>query len=514
MGQKVNFNKKKNNSLKLIMIIIIVLLILLYLIKVVKDNIHSTHEDTSPKIDNTIHYDINDYNSIEALLASHNCKVNSKSETSDLLKLDVSFGENLYDGETSNERYFNTICNLVAEYIKYKNFSLVDNSKKIKIEVKCEENKIIEIKINDDVNYYLNQDSFINKNLSNNVTNFNIQSPELQALIDGDWDETKVNFGTRESICDGYNIYFDEGIEYRVVNRKVYNVIFTSKYSGQIAGTLNANSTKEEIESALGKPTFTKGNEYGYLGKYNYLFFDFTNNEVSIYPVVEVTEDDEKELKKMIEKMNETKDIKKFTTDLTSFWLDYDKYNYDSYYVDLRYTLKGFQVSIDSRTLKNGIYIYPNYSGNRDILDLDNVYIKDTDFVCEEESNRSNQSILNRIEQGDFTEKYYNEYLGKDFSVRFNNISSDSTKYTGPKFYSRNKEYPDSELDRNMEISSYIWYDESKLVYSVNDDGIYIYDCKMMSNTKLTAIEGDIKINSIKDNIINYNENFTLNLNY
>lgn len=513
MGIKVNYNKKKNSKLKIAGFAILGLFIALILVKSfnnMKDSLPSPNNSNNNSI---VYKQIEDIETIEDLIKSYSCKFISSENIDNVEKIYLTFDVGLYSGNNSNETHFLNICKGVAEFLKYKNFELIDKSKNIDIEIKCEEANIIEFKINGELNYYLTHDSEKNRNLSQSVTNFTIQSPELKQLIDGNWDESKVNWGTKDSNCNGYNIYFDEGINYKNVSRNVFNVIFTEKYKGQVAGNLSVNSTPEQVKSNLGEPTFMRGELYGYLGENNYLFFNFANKEISVYPVVKVTEDEEKKLKELIEDMNRTSDIKTFASDLTGLWLDYDIYDFSSDYVDLRYTLRGINLSISNNSIKNGIFIYQNYSGDRNISELENVYIQDTDFVFNYEKDRSDVESLSRIEQGDFTEEFYKEQLGVEFSVRFDVIkTTDSEYYKGAKFYSRNKDYPDSELDKNLEISSYIWYDDYKIIYSVDYDGLYVYNCRTKMNAKIVDAEDKIIINSAKEGEIIYNDNQVINV--
>ena len=511
MGTKVNYNKKKTNKLKIVGIAILSLIVLMALIKSVKNVKNELPSLIDSNNEALIYKKMDEIETIEDLIESYNCKFISSENVDNVEKIYLTSDVDLYTGNNSNEEHFLNICKGVAEFLKYKDFELIDKEKNIDIEVKCEKPNIVELKINGELNYYLTHDSEKNKNLSQSVTNFTIQSQELKQLINGNWDESKVDWGTKDSTCNGYNIYFDEGMSYKNVSRKVFNVIFTEKYKGQVAGSLSTTSTPEQVESNLGEPTFSKSKMlYGYLGENNYLFFDFINKEISVYPVVKITEDEEEKLKELIGEMNRTSDIKTFANDLTELWLDYDIYDYGSDYVDLRYTLRGINLFISNNTLKNGIFIYQNYSGDRNINELENVYFKDSDFVFEEEKKRSDDENLNRIEQGEFTEEYYNKYLGNEFSVRFDTNSEN--KYKGAKFYSRNKDYPDSGLDRNLEISSYIWYDNYKIIYSVDNDGLYVYNCKTRMNAKIVDVEDKIIINSVKEGEIVYNDNQVLNV--
>lgn len=511
MGVKVNYNKKKNSKLKIAGFAILGLFIVILLVVSFKKALEAPEikEYTSNKSSLDVY---TEFNTLEEVFEAYESKVISKNETDELLSATVDFKYNLYTGDSSNEHFFVRLCNAVSIFANFKNIELIDKEKDINIQISCDGNRIVEMKINGELNYYLSHDSEKNRNLSQGVTNFTIQSPELKQLIDGNWDETKVDWGTKDSTCNGYNIYFDEGMSYKNVSRNVFNVIFTEKYKGQVAGSLSVNSTPEQVETNLGKPSFSKSNTlYGYKGENNYLFFDFTNKEISVYPVVEVTEDDENKLKELIEDMNRTSDIKTFASELTSLWIDYDVYDFDSYYVDLKYTLKGVNLSIDSRSLKNGIYIYQNYSGNRNISELENVYIKDTDFVFDKECERIVNESLNRTDEGDFTEEE-KIAMGTKFAVRSKTMSNEGN-LIGVYLYSRDRSLPDVELARNLEISSWKWFDDYNFIYSVDYDGIYVYNCLLKTDTKLESINEEIKINEIDNNKIIYNEDKEIQIN-
>ena len=61
-------------------------------------------------------------------------------------------------------------------------------------------------------------------------------------------------------------------------------------------------------------------------------------------------------------------------------------------------------------------------------------------------------------------------------------------------------------MDKSLEVSSYKWFDEYNWIYSVNDDGIYVYNCANKNISKLADIDGKIVINKTEDNKIIYNE--------
>ena len=74
-----------------------------------------------------------------------------------------------------------------------------------------------------------------------------------------------------------------------------------------------------------------------------------------------------------------------------------------------------------------------------------------------------------------------------------------------------NKENADSELDSGLIISSHIWYDDEIILYAVNNDAIYIYNCVTRQNKKVENINEKIEINSVIENKIIYNNDNTIN---
>lgn len=515
MGNKVDYRPKNNKKItKYLKIAGIIILVIIVVYFIVESIIRAYRSTISPDEQSTdLHYNLDEYEDLQELLSSYGCVYISEVNTTDLITIHVRFDRDLYTDERSNESYFNSIINVVAEYENYKNFELIDEVREIEISVMCENSSIIEIQINGDRNYYLNHDSELNLEIDKaDITEFSIDSTVLQTLINNGWNPTGLNLGTKESSCNGYEIYFDEGFKYNVAGRTIYNLIFTENYTGSIVSGLNASSTVEEVENVLGEPTFENFSTlYGYIGENNYVFFDFTNKEVSIYPVMSLESEDE--FIELINQMNETSDIRQFSMDLISLWTDYDIYDYDSNYVDLQYTLRGIELNISSSSLKNGLYIYQNYKGDlNNISNLENVYIQDTDLVFEEEKNRASYESVARIEQGDDTESLYETY-GQVFAVRFiGTLASNEEGYKGPIFYSRDKEYPDTELEETLVISSWAWYDDYNFIYSVDNDGIYLFNPVSNVNAKIIDVSGEIEINSAGNGTIIYNETEQINI--
>lgn len=508
MGERVNFNKsnrKKVNKkyIGMILLAIIIIIFLVYGFIMAYKNVKNNN------VTATLKFQVEDYNSLEELLYKYNCIYLRESEEDGLVKIYVNFDRNLYSNGKSNENRFMKIIKLVAEYEKFKKFELLDTSRNIDIIVDCDGKYINSISINGDFNYFANKDSEINVNKTETqVVPFSVQSPELQELINNNWIDL-IDWGTKDSTCDGYNIYFDEGIKYKKVAGKVFNVIYTTKYDAEVVDGLRPGSTEEEIKKALGNPSFEKDDILlGYLGDNNYLFFDLLNNQVSIYPVKKI--ENEMDFKELISKMNETNDVKTFIKDLTGLYLDYDIYDYDEDYVKLQYTLLGIEVNIAVTSLKSGINLYQNYSGNFNISNLDNVYVKENDLVFEYELNRSMNYNMQKVETGDTSTLESGDFSNAFALYSRSQLASGEIGLKGPTFLSKNEEYADTELDRTLLVSSYKWYDDYNFVYSINFDGIYVYNCQTRVNAKIADVDDEIIINSIEEKKILYNKNIEL----
>ncbi len=515
MRQRVSFNKKNNIINKKIIIIVAVVVVGFILgitikkyLDIYKVNINSNNEVA-------LNYDVKSYNSLADLLYSYDTELVRLDESGEVTKIYVSFDRNLYSSDKSNENHFIAVINAVADYRNYIDFELNDMIRDIEIKVVCENLNIIQIIINGDDNYFLNKNSKINSTKDKaQITNFSIQSKELQECIDNNWNDTNVTFGSRESRCNEYDIYFEEGIRYKKVTGEIYNLIFNNRYSGEVVGGLYVTSTPEEVKKALGNPTFSEYNNiYGYVGEDNYLFFDFKNNEISIYPIKEITKEEEEAFKELIKEMNKSKDLKKFASNLMDLWIDYDEYKYNEDLFNLQYTLKGISLEFSMVNLgDDGIFIHQNYSGESDISELENVYMSDKNSVFEAEKSRVYGEAINRIEQGENYEEQY-EIYGVDFAIRFRgDLSSTEKGYKGPYFLSRDKSYPDSELDRTLVISSFKWYDEHRVVYSVDNEGIYMYDCVTRNNVLIKEINEKLIINEVSENAIIYNDTLVIDI--
>lgn len=409
----------------------------------------------------------------------------------------VSFKYDLYENGKSNELYFTNFYEKIAIVTEFKNFRIIDEGKGITIALKCNSNKISEVLINGETEYFKKHDSENSREneLKIEEVKMTINSSILQSLIDANWNSAQVNLGTQESTYSKYQIYFDEGYEIRTIDGKVYNLVFTNKYNEKVVSDYKVGDSIERIEGEFGTSYKATG-IIGYKTKDFYIFF--LNDEISIYPNYEY---DYTEFEELVRQYNENKDINDFMYYLTDIWPDYDRYIYDTTYFEIWYTLKGVKISYNS-TNPTGIEIYENYNGalKNSEEDYYNVYYKlDENLMIERD----------KIRRMEYT-MYDNSGIENDpihYSNRFYfQATKDGEYYTNVKILSLDDNFPRNELDDTIEIYKYVWADDSHLIYSIRNEGIYIYNAETRSTENLITGTDDYEITSYDRNsqIIEY----------
>lgn len=431
----------------------------------------------------------------------------------------LKFKYKLYnDDNTSNEKYFNEMINTLSGVLKYNNFNLIDDDNVIYISVECSKSKkaVSSVMINGSENYFSESDS---KKAIENYTKINeislsINSNVLNNVIRNNWNYSDTLFGTKDSYYNEYNIFFDEGIEVKNVSRgsevsspkQVFNIVFNSKYDKKIVNDLGTSSSLEEVENKLGKPHFgsAEAGLIGYKSNNLYIFFNL-KNEVSVYPIKTQNNND---FARIVGEFVTNGKPDKLLNELPEIWTYYDAYieNSESNSKELLYTLYGVKIQFNV-SKEQGVIIYNNFSGNitestniSDILNNskklpNNVYFKNKDLVYENEEKRTFYSIDTQfMKQSD------------DFII-YSTLFDDD--YYNIKFISKNDNYPNSELSDT--VNSFEFLDNTKIVYSVKNVGIYTYD--IVSKNKITVIEGkeEFNIKEIKDGILYY-DNTNVNI--
>ncbi len=427
---------------------------------------------------------------VEYLEATYVSTEDSKASGYDI-DIYVNFPYNLYEGEISKEIYFKNFYEKIARITNFKSFRLIDSNRKITIEIKCENGKIKEVKINGETDYYQKTLSAKSKDnmLEFETKEFKINSPELQSLINNNWVTANASLGTPESKFYKYDVYFDEGYEIRTIQGKTFNIVFNKKYGNDVIEGYKPGDDLEKIKTSLGTPYENK-NMIEYKTKDFYVIF--SKEEISIYPN---RRNDYTEFEKLVEKYNEKQEINDFIYELTDIWPDYDIYNNDNNYVELYYTLKGVKISFSSRD-SEGIQIYENYKGDlkTNTEDYKNVYYKlDQNLMLEAESERRFVHELTG-ERGSSEDSIL---ISDEFQIL---ASYDNESYKNIKIYSLNENYPNNEFEDYISIKSYVWADNEHLIYSISNDGIYMYTATTRQIDKM--LDGKQTFN-----ITNYNRN-------
>ena len=507
---------KLNKNRKIIIgaIIIIVLLIVLYNIL---DRISKTSE-VPEKLT---------YTSIREVVEYYKCKyIKEAKSKEENIEIDVviEFDKDLYTGEESNERFFINFTQSIAKATKGKNFRIIDEKRAITIIgiMAKGESYLEKIYINGESNYFGNVDS---KNTVYNykqspIVNLEINSEILKQVIKAKWKNRDINFGTRESIYREYNNYFDEGIKVRAIGADVFNIIFTKKYKGLIVNEVKVGMANNEIQKKLGKPAFGSIEEdiLGYIGKDFYIFF--TEEEVSIYRIQET---DYSEFEKIIEEIENGYYGTELLNKLTNLWLDYDKYEYIEEYIVLRYALKGIQVqfNLDSN---HGIILYNNYKGEfgngitldnlirRESLFPENVYFKmDQDLIYISEQERYEEDKIKHSSDGyagDFSDE--DAENANESEYYYEELDFINGNYKNLRIVSKTKENIDADVELDDIITSYLWIDDYRLVYGVQNKGIYLYNMQNLKKQTLLETTEKVELEKYENSTLYYNKNKTL----
>lgn len=447
---------------------------------------------------------VQQFKSIEEVLLYLDSEFVSENNVEDE-QLDLIVNAKLkYDLSLENKNYYENLIQYSASATNYKNFGIIDEEKNIQIAVFCKDNAVS--------NYYINNEKFYFNKLENqeNVVNYKEDKITtikttcnlLNKIISQNWTINNVELGTKESTFNGYDIYFDEGLEVRKINGKIYNIIFTEKYIENVVEDLKVNSSKEQIEKTLGEATYSKYGALGYKSEKFYIFF--SKDEISVYPVQQYQTD---EIIQIIEKYKNSNNKQDLVNEIKQKWVDYDIYELSSNKLILQYTLKGICFKYDNQQ-DSGITIYSNYAGMLDSTTSfedvknqkaslpENINYKNDDLVYLEEINRLN-NICDYSERDNFA---YAPIV---------NTSAKYKAYINPKtkqfcFVSINKENPNSELRDGL--TNGIWYDDNIFIYSIYKRGIYKYDAKEMKYQTIIQGQDEFKIKEIKDNVLYYDE--------
>ena len=505
-------NKKKNlNKRKLIILVIIVLIVILSIISGILEN--------NKKQNNNDDQIIVKYESIEQILNQYGCKLIKETKSSEKnysKDLYVSFKYNTFEGTESKKRYYENIISLLADFIK-ESYRLIDKDKGLVIEVQkneIETGKVAYIyAINGEQNYFETQETkvSIQNYKQEKEINLQVNSNILNEVMQNKW-KSNINFGTKDSTFNKYDIYFDEGIEVRKISGKVYNIVFTNRYEKEIVNGIKVGTSFDEIIRKLGEPTFGRknGQYIGYKSSDIYVFF--LEDSISIY-VNEKTEMEEFE--ELLNNYVENKiDIKEFMNDLTYLWPDYEEYTYNSSYIYINYPTKGIKIEM-RKDSPIGIEIYNNCNITKNI----EKFLKEGKISSRVNEDLNEYTLKNKINKEE--EYTYLLYLNDGEEQEETTLSIHSELfyvYTAfaqdyinkVYFTSKTSDYPNREL--NEKINQGFFANDNIYVYSIENKGIYTYDVISGNTNTIITGEENFVLKEYDNGLLHYDEK-QINLN-
>ena len=509
--KKIKYKNQNNKNYAIRIIVLLVLIFIFFLFNFIIENYNKNEQVSSSSI-----------SSIKDVIEYYNSKyIKEYNNTSDGYTVGayVEFKYLLYnDDKTNNEEYYMNIINDCSRVSYYNSFKLIDEKNKIVIEVICKNNRIETIKINGREDYFIYMDSqySLEGYVEIPIADLPVNSSTLQECIDNRWNYDGINFGTRESIFDGYYIFFDEGIRVRIINNKIYNIIFDNKYNSNVIGELFPGIDQDSVKNSLGKPYFEDDNLniIGYKGKDFYVFF--YNDQISIY---RNTEEDTEEFFKLVDKfIREEIDLLDFMNQLTYIWPDYSEYDYDSNYVYISYPLKGLEIKINYDDI-NGILVYNNIKASIPKIEgyLENTYFVarlQLDLVFESEKSRINNEeelIDNCLKFKETVSDGDQKIIGESLKYDIYPLKDNNGYIFSMRFITKNGDMPNREL--NDGIDTYAWYGDY-FIYSKKNKGIYSYDINTGYVSRLLVGNETYKIKGIENGIIKYDKNGEISIQY
>ena len=507
--------KNNNNNLKKIIVLCIIIcffcIFFLYIL-LLKNSIFTQTEKKAS---------FSSLNTIKDVVEFYNSKYISEIKSDDNFYYVDIFAELKYlpysQDNKSNEEYYNNLLKDIAKIIHFNNYRLHDKKNEINIEVICLNNEIDTIKINGIADYFIYMDSQISmqKYEEKPITSLNIASTILQSCIENR-NNTKYNFGTKDSSFEQYDIYFDEGINVRKFQKSIYNIIFTKNYKDEVFKNIHTGMTNEEIVELIGIPTFIDDtlSIIGYKSEDIYVFFN--NGNISTYLI-----DKDVNINEFLDLVNtylteDNKDILGFMNNLTDIWPDYSEYEYSSNYFFIAYPLKGLEIKVNYDDT-NGILVYNNI---KEISSIKS-YLENTDFVARLNIDGVFEAEKRRLNKDKELYNKSEEYLNSINEEEKNLIGDNALYYVLPvkdendgiynmKFISKTGENPNREIYDG--INSFMWCPNNRFVYSKLKKGIFIYDLETGIVSRLIEGDGDFKFTKYEDGILTYDENKTVEI--
>lgn len=389
-----------------------------------------------------------EYSSIKEIVEKYGCKYikeNKSKEDDFALDIYLKFKYNTFEGNESKQRFYENVIGILTNFIN-NNFRLIDEERNLVISVtknNVSDNSVYSYLVNGVDNYFNKNESKILLNSKNEKdTNISIDSKILNNLIQNNWSKDVINLENKNSTFDGYDIYFDEGIEVKIISKKIHNIVFTTKFTNPVINGIIPGTDFKRIISILGEPIYgiEDGQYIGYKNENMYVFF--TNESICIYrnEIVEMKEF-EILLNKYIAKEIE---LKEFMNELTYLWDDYDEYRYNSNFIYINYPLKGIKIEMDYEN-SLGILIYNNCNVTEGIKEL----IENGKITGALKENLVDISFLNRINKLD-EYKYVSTLNVNENGTLDSNLYYSVIQDSKVLFISKNSEIANKELNENI----------------------------------------------------------------
>jgi len=303
---------------------------------------------------------------IEKVLARNNVVLLSKNGTT----LNVQFPVDLFDDDNkSNQEYFYSLIYELTKFFEEKDFTLIDESKAIRIQAIYDEaTKEHRIIINDNEDFYKNVKGSVYIGVQN-VEPVESQPFYVESRMVKELDMTNYNFNrlseqlgdNYEELDSGYRYYPDQDIEILLQpNKAVLNIVLGSDYKENILTQVDRNATLKEIAEAYPN-YFAGGPSEGYLAYTNwgnYIFF--YKDEVSIYSF---NPDTYRKFDPLLNEYLESKNFDSFVRKMKNEIRSYASCEIDFDHQDamILYPTRGFKVEIHGND-PSTITLYNNYT--------------------------------------------------------------------------------------------------------------------------------------------------------
>ena len=493
-------------------IILIVLLVVYYAFSNKNQTANSNDDSTSQSQGLKA---IHEFKSVKEIIEFSSSKYLGEVECNEKgyhYKYNVQFKYNLFENNKSQENYFVAIINRISYLYRYnKNYILNDEKNGINIKVKCNGEETVEILINDEANYYIKHLNKISEeNFKNNeYTELVVNSPEIKETIKNNWNYDEKIYGSKDSEFKKYNLFWNEGISVRKIQKQVYNIIFDEKYADSVVENIGVDYDFDKIIDKLGDPSYGSKNSncIGYKTKDFYIFFTQkmgNKKEISIY---RNKENDNEEFEKILEQYLKSEiDIKDFMNKLTDLWPNYNSYEYTNNYLKICYPDKGVKIEYGENT-DNGIFIYENYKKS----DYIQKFLDSGDVISKSDNSLFYESEMNRIQE-EMDMKFssaaintFSENVPHTSSIYSYCYETNSNKeITRVYFLSNDDKYPNKELKEN--IYTGFFADDEWFVFSIKQKGIYLYN--VITKEKQIVVEDNknFELKKYEDGLLYFDE--------